>query len=135
VNAIAATGNLPVLELLWRSIQQAWIPNQWHADCPAIHKGYAQGVFRNVYICNPFVSRYYRRSHATPPKVRLDVLPPSVEFASTQVAESHDYVLSLLDPTKIWQRDYHDLREYAVAHLVRDPKNKSGMGRCVKLSA
>ena len=70
-----------------------------------------------------------------PPKVQLDVLTPSVELVLIPVAESPDYVLSLPAPTKIWLIDYHDPHEYAAAHPVRDPRNKSGMGRCVKLSA
>ncbi len=70
-----------------------------------------------------------------PPKVLLDVPRPSVEPASVPVAENHDYALSLPAPTKTWPRDCPDPHEYAAARPVRDSRNKSGKGRCVKLSA
>ena len=70
-----------------------------------------------------------------PPKVLLDVPPPSVGLTSTPVVKNHDYVLSLPAPAKTWRKDYHDPHGYAAVRPVRDSKSKSGKGHCVKLSA
>lgn len=36
VDAVASPGNLPISPLLFRGIEQPWIPGKWNGDGPAI---------------------------------------------------------------------------------------------------
>src|SRR5271166_1790718 len=67
VNAVAASGNLPIAALLGGSLEQPWIPGERDRDGAAVLQAHAQRVLIERNISDPLICRDCQNTHPKHP--------------------------------------------------------------------
>jgi hypothetical protein len=65
MNAITATGDLPILALRRSGIERAGIPDKWHGDDAAIAQRHAERILAEFDVQDTLICR--GKTHSMPP--------------------------------------------------------------------
>lgn len=135
MNSEASTGDLPLIALSVRRVQQTRIPSQWHADRSAVCEIYHERVCGDAYSQNPFAWFTFQSAHSTLRSVSVGSRVRSSRWCATRVPESRSSRREPLGSAKTLPTNRRDRHEHAAVRPVHGCKSTPDTAHRAKQSA